>query len=118
LPPRFELRIAVLAALALLLAQLGALSHAYAHDAATGSSLAGAHGARPPATSRPLGAAGHDACNECLAYAPLLCAAGAPAALPAVDPQGRTLATRPTADSLVDLRATLAFRARAPPAAP
>jgi hypothetical protein len=118
LPPRFELRIAVLAVLALLLAQLGALSHAYAHDAATGSSRAGAHGAGSPATSHPLGPAGHDACNQCLAYAPLLCATGAPAALPGVDLEGRTLATRPTADSLVDLRATLAFRARAPPTAP
>jgi len=118
LPPRFELRIAVLAVIALLFAQLGALSHAYAHDAAAGASLAGTHGARSPATSHPPGTAGHDACNECLAYAPLLCAAGAPAALPVVDLEGRTLATRPTADSLLDLRATLAFRARAPPAAP
>ena len=102
---RFESRIAVLAALALLFAQLGALSHAYSHDAAVAST----------ASTHRTGAAGHDPCNECLAYAPLLCAAGAPAALPVPLPQSRGLATRTTAASLLNLDLTLAFRSRAPP---
>jgi hypothetical protein len=100
---RFELRIALLAALALLIAQLGAMSHAYAHDAAVGS----------PATHQT--AATHDLCNDCLAYAPLLAAAGTPSALPYIEPQGRGLATRATAESLLDLSLTVAFRSRAPP---
>jgi len=101
---RFEFRIAVMAALALLIAQLGAMSHAYSHDAAIGS-----------ASTHQTGATSHDPCNDCLAYAPLLAAAGAPGALPFVEPQGRGLATRATASSLVDLSLTVAFRSRAPP---
>jgi hypothetical protein len=100
---RFELRIAVLAALALLIAQLGAMSHAYSHDIAVGS----------PSTHQT--AATHDLCNDCLAYAPLLAVAGAPGALPYIEPQGRDLATRATAESLLNLSLTVAFRSRAPP---
>lgn len=93
-----------MAAVALLIAQLGALSHAYSHDAAAGA----------PSTHQ-TGATSHDLCNDCLAYAPLLAGAAAPGALPSVLPQGRGLATRVTAHSLVDLSLTLAFRSRAPP---
>lgn len=102
---RVELRIAVLAAMALLFAQLGAMSHAYSHDAAVGA----------PSSHDGTGAVTHDPCNECVAYAPLLCAAGTPAALPLLAPRGGTIATRATADSLVNLDLTLAFRSRAPP---
>ncbi len=101
---RFELRIAVMAAVALLIAQLGAMSHAYSHDAAVGS----------PSTHQ-TGANSHDLCKDCLAYAPLLAGAAAASALPFIPPQGRGLATRATAQSLVDLSLTLAFRSRAPP---
>jgi hypothetical protein len=101
---RFELRLAVMAAVALLIAQLGAMSHAYSHDAAIDSP-----------TTHQTGASSHDPCNDCLAYAPLLAAAGASGALPFIEPQGRGLATRATARSLVDLSLTLAFRSRAPP---
>jgi hypothetical protein len=101
---RIELRLAVMAVLALLLAQLGAMSHAYSHDAAMGS-----------VATHQTGASSHDSCNDCLAYAPLLAVAGTPAALPSIEPQGRGLATCATADSLVDLSLTLAFRSRAPP---
>lgn len=104
-PHRVELRVAVLAALALLFAQFGAMSHAYSHDAVAGA----------PAATHQTGAASHDPCNDCLAYAPLLCAAGAPTALPSSLPQSRGLATRATAASLVNLDLTLAFRSRAPP---
>jgi hypothetical protein len=102
---RFELRVAAIAAVALLFAQLGAMSHAYSHDAAVGS------------VSHQSGANSHDPCNECLAYAPLLSAAGTPTALPWIEPQGRTLATSATARSLVARFITLAFRSRAPPVA-
>jgi hypothetical protein len=101
---RFELRLAVMAAVALLFAQLGAMSHAYSHDAAIGSP-----------TTHQTGASSHDPCNDCLAYAPLLAAAGAPSALPFIEPQGRGLVTRAAVNSLVDLSLTLAFRSRAPP---
>jgi hypothetical protein len=101
---RFELRLAVMAAVALLIAQLGAMAHAYSHDAAAGST-----------TTHQAGASSHDPCNDCLAYAPLLAAAGTPAALPSIEPQGRGLATHAAANSLVDLSLTLAFRSRAPP---
>jgi hypothetical protein len=104
---RFELRIAVMAAVALLIAQLGAMSHAYSHDAAAGD----------PATHQ-TGASSHDPCSECLAYAPLLASAGTPNVLPSVEPQGRGLSTLAAADSLVDLSLTLAFRSRAPPTTP
>ena len=103
LPHRFELRIAVLAVVALALAQLGAMSHAYSHDAASGSA----------ATHQ--SAAIHDLCNDCLSFAPLLAPAGASGALPSLEAQGHGLATRSTARSLLDLSLTLAFRSRAPP---
>jgi hypothetical protein len=104
---RSEFRLAVIAAAALLIAQLGAMSHAYSHDAAIGSP-----------TTHPTGASSHDPCDECLAYSPLLASAGTPGALPPIEPQGRGLATRATANSLVDLSLTLAFRSRAPPITP
>jgi len=113
--PRLEHRIAMLAVIALLFAQLGALSHAYSHDAPPWPA-AGSHAASPAA--HPPGAIGHEPCNECLSYAPLLCAAGTPTALPVIDPQGRDPQTRPTSDSLVRLCPALAFRARAPPNSP
>lgn len=100
---RFELRIAVLAAFALLVAQLGAMSHAYSHDAAVGT------------TATHQSAAIHDLCNDCLGYAPLLAPGGASDSLPSLEPQGHGLATRHTATSLLDLSLTLAFRSRAPP---
>ena len=103
-PRRFELRIAVLAALALLFAQLGAMSHAYSHNAV-----------ESPTSTHRDGATNHELCNDCLAYAPLLCAAGAPTALPCIQPQSGGLVPRSTPDSLLNLDLTLAFRSRAPP---
>jgi hypothetical protein len=100
---RFELRIAILATLALLLAQVGAMSHAYSHDAAVGY----------PATHQSANA--HDLCNDCLAYAPLLAPAGTPGALPSIEPQSPGPAIRSAASSLLDLSLTVAFRSRAPP---
>jgi hypothetical protein len=82
------------------------MSHPYSHDS---------HDAAGPSSTHQTVAGSHDLCNECLAYAPLLAAAGASGVLPFVEPQGRGLAMRTTADSLVDLSLTLAFRSRAPP---
>jgi hypothetical protein len=101
---RFELRLAIIAAIALLIAQVGATAHAYSHDAAAGA-----------AASHRSAANSHDLCNDCLAYAPLLSAAAAPSALPFLRPQGPSAAMRVTADSLVERSPTLAFRSRAPP---
>jgi hypothetical protein len=101
---RFELRLAVITALALLVAQLGATSHAYAHDvvARTSAALHGVPGA-------------HNPCNDCLAYAPLLSAAGAPAALPRIGRQAPGTARSAVAESLAARAPSLAFRSRAPP---
>jgi hypothetical protein len=130
-----------MAVLALLFAQLGALSHAYTHDAyAGGAPWTDAHGqgafvhdglnrafahdglneAFAPAalagaaSVRSSGAASHS-CGTCLAFAPLLSAAGSTSALPFTLTQGRNSAGRSAAGSLVDLSPLLAFRSRAPP---
>jgi hypothetical protein len=87
---------------ALLFAQLGAMSHAYSHDATRSS-------------THQIAANSHDLCNDCLAYAPLLSAAGTPTALPLIQPPGRGPATSATVRSLVELGPIPAFRSRAPP---
>ena len=92
-----------MAAVALLIAQLGAMAHAYSHTAATAP--ASTHQSNPS----------HDFCGDCLSFAPLLSAAGTPAAPSVVAPQGRSLAAIAGSRSLVDLPLTLAFRSRAPP---
>jgi hypothetical protein len=103
LQQRYELRIAVIAAIALFFAQIGAMTHAYSHTPET----------RTVSTQPTPGA--HDTCNDCLNFAPLLASAGAPSILPFVQPAGRSVAPRPAFSSFVDLRPRLAFRSRAPP---
>jgi hypothetical protein len=103
---RVRLRFAVIAALALLIAQLGAMTHAYTHVPQTRAEAA-------RQTTPNL----HDSCNDCLNFAPLLAAAGAPAALPFAVPQGCCIAPPSPRDSLLELKFLLAFRSRAPPAA-
>jgi hypothetical protein len=102
---RFEFRIALITAIALLIAQIGAMSHAYSHVAA--SEAAGTHQTGPGS---------HEFCNDCLSFAPLLSAGAAPAALPQVEPQGRVIAAPISGTSFVDRFLILAFRSRAPPA--
>jgi hypothetical protein len=103
---RFELRVAVITAVALLIAQLGAMSHAYTHIPGVG----------PASTQQSQQSpSSHDFCGDCLNFAPLLSAAGAPAALPLVQPPGRSLAAIAGGRSLLDLSLILAFRSRAPP---
>jgi hypothetical protein len=104
---RLRLRFAVIAALALVIAQLGAMAHAYTHVPETRA-----------AAAQHTTSGVHDFCNDCLNFAPLLAAAGAPAAVPFALPQGCCVAPSAPRDSLLDLKFLLAFRSRAPPAAP
>jgi len=103
-PRRFELRFAVITAIALLIAQFGAMAHAYSHVADLS----------PASTLQSSGS--HDFCSDCLSFAPLLSAAGAPAALPRIEPPALTPRVHAEPRSLVDSRPRLAFRSRAPPA--
>jgi hypothetical protein len=102
---RLELRVALIAALALIFAQLGAMAHAYSHQPETGS---------VSAQQAKLGI--HDFCKDCLNFAPLLSAAGAPTALPFSLPQACIIAPQAQIACLVELKFRLAFRSRAPPA--
>ncbi|HEY2684875.1 MAG TPA: hypothetical protein VGI93_15255 [Steroidobacteraceae bacterium] len=103
---RIDLRIALIAALALLLAQLGAMTHAYSHVPKLSQA---AYAPAPPAS--------HELCADCLNFAPLLAAAGAPSVVPFYSPPGSDLAPIASRDSLLELKLRLAFRSRAPPAA-
>jgi hypothetical protein len=103
---RLRIRWAALAALALLIAQLGAMAHAYSHVPQTRSVSA-----QQPTPS-------HDFCGDCLNFAPLLSAAGAPTVLPLDLPRGCHAAPAAPLYSLVDLKLLLAFRSRAPPVTP
>jgi len=104
---RFDRQLTALAALLLLFAQLGAVSHAHAHDTAVGHPAAHEQGFDT-----------HEACNDCLAYAPLLATAGAPAGLPPVEKQGRGTASCVTVTSLVEPTPIVAFSPRGPPLTP
>jgi hypothetical protein len=103
---RVRLRFAVIAALALVVAQLGAMAHAYTH-------VPQAHAVSTQQSTPGV----HDVCDDCLNFAPLLAGAGTPALLPFALPQGCCIAPPAPRDSLLDLKFLLAFRSRAPPAA-
>jgi hypothetical protein len=104
---RLRFRSAVIAAFALVIAQLGAMAHAYTHVPETR-----AVSAQQKSTSI------HDFCGDCLNFAPLLAAAGAPAALPFVIPQAVCLVPQSVLGARLDLEILLAFRSRAPPVTP
>lgn len=104
LPTRFRLRIALVTALALLFAQLGAMTHAYSHAPRA-----------VPTAAHPQVPASHDTCNDCLNFAPLLAASGAPAALSIAFSPGRGSDPRVPFSSLIGHPPPLAFRSRAPP---
>ena len=96
----------VLAALILLLVgQFGAQWHSYAHAA----------GGSREARSQPVLSVAHGDCADCLGFAPLLAAAGTPAAMPPL--ASRLHASTPAVRraSLLDNGPNLAFRSRAPP---
>jgi hypothetical protein len=100
---RVEFRIAALAALALFIAQLGAIAHAYTHQ--------------PSAQTSSYGQTqnSHDLCNDCLNFAPLLAAAAAPAMLPFSLQHSHSAPPAAAPASLLEHRTHLAFRSRAPP---
>jgi hypothetical protein len=104
---RHEFRVALIAALALICAQVGAMAHAYTHVPESSS---------VSAQQAKLGI--HDLCKDCLNFAPLLSAAGAPTALPFALPQACSLAPQARIARLVELKFRLAFRSRAPPVTP
>jgi hypothetical protein len=99
---RSRIRWAAIAAV-LLIAQWGAMAHAYSHVPQT----------RSVSAQQQIPA--HDYCADCLNFAPLLSAAGAPAVLPVVLPQACSAAPPAPLASLIDLKFLLAFRSRAPP---
>jgi hypothetical protein len=101
-----EFRIALIAALALFFAQIGAMSHAYSH----------APEGTQSSQQAKLGI--HDFCKDCLNFAPLLSAAGAPAVLPFAIPLPCRMAPQAQISCLVDLKFRLGFRSRAPPVSP
>jgi hypothetical protein len=103
---RFELRFAAIIAIAVLIAQLGAVAHAYAHVTDV-----------QPTSTYQANTGSHDFCSDCLNFAPLLSAAGAPAVLPSIEPPGRSGGVHAECRSLVDRHLHLAFRSRAPPIA-
>ena len=101
---QLEFRIAAIAVLALCIAQLGAIAHAYTHQPAT-------------AKVSTYGQTSNiqEYCGECLIFAPLLAAAGTPAMLP-VSLQFSQSAPPPVPPaSFLEHRIHLAFRSRAPP---
>ena len=104
---RFRLRVALVTALALLFAQLGAMTHAYSHGPR----------AAPTAVQQQVPAS-HDFCNDCLNFAPLLAAAGAPAALHVAIARSRGAEPPTPLATLIGHRSPLAFRSRAPPVTP
>jgi hypothetical protein len=103
-----RLRIALMTAMALLIAQFGAQAHVYSH-------LHFGSGASSGATEQ-LDSHGR-LCSECLSFAPLLSAAGAPNHLFAIAPQGVVAAPGDAVASLIARLPTAAFRSRAPPSA-
>jgi len=98
-------------AIAVALAQLGALSHTYSHIPAltAGQSCAAA------ASVQPSNRASHDYCGDCLSFAPLLSMGGTAWALLAITPVGRLGEPNAQAPSVAESPLTLAFRSRAPP---
>src|ERR1700722_6403793 len=87
-----EFRVALIAALALFFAQLGAMAHAYSHSPE-----------KPPVSSQQGTSGVHDFCKDCLNFAPLLSAAGVPVSLPFAVPQACRVAPQAQITCLVDL---------------
>jgi hypothetical protein len=102
---RLGFRIVALAALALFIAQLGAIAHAYTH--------------RPPGqpSAYQLTQNSHELCGDCLNFAPLLAPAGTPAAQPFSLQHSQSAPPSAAPASFLDHRTYLAFRSRAPPVA-
>ncbi|HEX3912478.1 MAG TPA: hypothetical protein VHW71_03130 [Steroidobacteraceae bacterium] len=100
---RREFRVAAFVALALFVAQIGAIAHSYTHQPSTGTS-----------TYQKI-ANNHEFCADCLNFAPLLAAAGTPALLPVSLQFTQSPPPPAPPASFLDHRSYLAFRSRAPP---
>ena len=109
IPHHLLRRVAVLTALALLIAQWGAMAHAYSH--VSRMSLVSGAGSSSHITTRST----HEVCNDCVNFAPLLIASGAPAVLPFADAHAGSLDVRAARSSLLNRPPRPAFRSRAPP---
>lgn len=102
LSKRTRLRLALVVATALLIAQFGAQAHAYSHIHA--NSVA----------SEQLDS--HDRlCTQCLSFAPLLSTAGTPSHVFAIVSHGVTAAPGVAVASLITAPAVPSFQSRAPP---
>jgi hypothetical protein len=102
-PHHSAFKFAVIAAIVLVFAQLGAMNHAYSHVPQIAATVQG---------SNP---AAHSICDDCLSFAPVLSAAGSHTVLSFIAPPARAIALRAVAASLLNNRLNLAFRSRAPP---
>jgi hypothetical protein len=100
---KINLRIALLMALALLIAQFGAEAHAYSHLRAD------SHAAQQKDFHT-------GQCFDCLSFAPLLASAGGPSHALIVAAQGVEAAADTTVPALATATPTHAFQSRAPPA--
>lgn len=100
------LRVALIAALALLIAQIGAVRHVYAH---------GAEGGTVAALKQQLPGV-HELCGDCLNYAPLLATAGTTGSIHFEASPARPLLAERGAANPARAGPFLAFRSRAPPA--
>jgi hypothetical protein len=101
---KIELRVAVITAIALLIAQFGAQAHAYTHlrlGSDTTTDQLDSHG---------------KLCLDCLAFAPLQAKAGGHSLPVVFAPQGVEIAPASAVVSLTERVLTPAFRSRAPPA--
>jgi hypothetical protein len=103
IPHQSAFSLALIAAIVLVLAQLGAMNHAYSHVP------------QAAATMQDGNPAAHAICDDCLSFAPLLSSAGSPSVMLFVAPPARAIALRAIAASLLNHRLDLAFRSRAPP---
>jgi hypothetical protein len=101
---RLDFRIAALVALALFIAQLGAIAHAYTHKPSTVS-----------ASAYQKISNSHEYCGDCLNFAPLLAAGGTPTVLPLYLQFAQSAPPPSPPASFLDHRTYLAFRSRAPP---
>jgi hypothetical protein len=102
---RIDFRIALIAALALIVAQMGAMAHAYTHVPKVSQTSIQI----PSPTD-------HQVCGECLNFAPLLAAAGAPTIPVFIEAPARGPVATAQPASRLSARPLLAFRSRAPPA--
>jgi hypothetical protein len=100
---RVQFRIAALVALAFLIAQMGAIAHAYIHEPT------------PETPAHQQRANSHELCGDCLNFAPLLSAAGTPALLPFSLQHSQSEPPSAAPSSFRRFRTYLAFRSRAPP---